>query len=74
MQSTISAKIDEETKKKIKKYNINASEVMRKALELEIQKREQMEFKALSKKAARALEKIGPDEIAKSIRDDRDSR
>lgn len=74
MQSTISAKIDEETKKKIKKYNINASEVMRKAIELEIQKREEMEFRALSIKAAKALEKIGSDKIVESIREDRDSR
>ncbi len=74
MQSTISAKIDEETKKKIKKYNINASEVMRKALELEIQKREEIEFQSLSKKAAKALAKIGADRIVESIREDRDNR
>ncbi|MEX2682844.1 MAG: hypothetical protein Q6373_014735 [Candidatus Sigynarchaeota archaeon] len=74
MQSIISAKIDEETKKKIKKYNINASEVIRKALELEIQKREEMEFRSLSRKAAKALEKIGANKIAESIREDRDSR
>jgi post-segregation antitoxin (ccd killing protein) len=74
MQSTISAKIDEETKKKIKKYNINASEVMRKALELEIQKKEEMEFHTLSKKAAKALGKIGAEKIVESIREDRDSR
>jgi antitoxin CcdA len=74
MQSTICAKIDEETKKKLKKYNINASEVMRKALELEIQKIEEAEFRTLSKKAAKAIAKIGADSIVASIREDRDGR
>jgi post-segregation antitoxin (ccd killing protein) len=74
MQTTISAKIDEETKQKIKKYHINASEVMRKAIELEIQKMEEADFRAASREAAKALSKLGPSKIVDSIREDRDSR
>ena len=74
LEAIVSAKIDSETKKKLKKYNINASEVMRKALDVEIQRKEQEEFRSLSIKASKALAKIGSENIVKSIREDRDNR
>ena len=74
LEAIISAKIDIETKKKLKKYNINASEVMRKALDAEIQRKEEEEFRLLSEKVSKALVKIGSENIVKSIREDRDNR
>ncbi|MHA1371807.1 MAG: ribbon-helix-helix protein, CopG family [Promethearchaeota archaeon] len=71
---TISAKISEELKKKIEKYKINTSQVIRDALDREIKRIEQDEMRELLDIAGKALSKIGKKEIVKSIREDRDTK
>ncbi|MHA1717543.1 MAG: hypothetical protein ACTSXP_18020 [Promethearchaeota archaeon] len=71
---TISAKISEEVKKKIEKYKINTSQVIRDALDREIKRIEQDEMRELLDIAGKALSKIGKKEIVKSIREDRDTK
>jgi len=68
----VSAKIPKEFKKKIKEYNINVSDVIRKAIEEEIRKREAMRIKENIKKNRKLLEKLKMKDIVAIIREDRE--
>jgi len=69
---TVSAKVPEELKKKLHKLNVNTSQLVRKALEEEIKRKEEEELKALAVKASRLLKKIPSAEITRVIRETRD--
>ena len=74
MTEIITVRVDPETKKKIRKHNINVSETVRKALQKEISKREQEELDRALDSAQRILRKIPESEIVRVIRESRDER
>jgi len=75
---TVSTKVRREVLEKARRYGINVSEVLRKALEEEVMRRENEELIKLLKEASKELRKIseiyGDDFVVRSIRTDRDSR
>ena len=74
MSVTITAKIPKELKEKIRRFNINASRVIREALEAEVRRREEEQLKALAREVSRILNKIPEEEIVRAIREARDER
>ena len=74
MSVTITAKIPKELKEKIRRFNINASRVIREALEAEVRRREEEQLKALAREVSRILNKIPEEEIVRAIRKARDER
>ncbi|WP_054857636.1 type II toxin-antitoxin system CcdA family antitoxin [Vulcanisaeta sp. JCM 16159] len=74
---TVSTKVRREILEKARRYGINVSEVLRKALEEEVMRRENEELIGLLKEASKELRKIseiyGDDFVVRSIRADRDS-
>jgi len=73
---TVSTKVKKELLEKAKEYGINVSEVLRKALEEEVRKREEDEARKAAKELAEALKasNITIEDVVKSIREDRDNR
>ena len=75
---TITVEIPEELKEEVDKYKINVEGVVRRALIEEVRKAKAREHdKELEeewKKIKLILEKIPPEEVTRSIREDRDSR
>ena len=70
---TVSAKVKKDLWIKIKKYNVNISRVIRKALEEEVKKREEEELKKELAKASDILKKIPSERIVKHIREARET-
>ncbi|MEM3684475.1 MAG: type II toxin-antitoxin system CcdA family antitoxin [Conexivisphaerales archaeon] len=58
MSEIITVRIDRETKKKIKKYKIKVSRVVRSALRAEIRKKERQELKEKVNAAKEILSKV----------------
>jgi post-segregation antitoxin (ccd killing protein) len=71
---TVSTKIPAELKTKIKKHSLNASKIMRQALEREVAKAEAEELDARLEKLAPALNRINIEAATTGIREDRDRR
>lgn len=75
---TVSMKVRRSILEKARRYGINVSEFLRKALEEEVRRRELEELAKLAEVVAEGLRKAeaayGVDHIWKSIREDRDSR
>lgn len=71
---TVSAKIKKEFYQKLKKYRIPISKVIRKALEEEVQKREEEEIREALARAQEILRKIPSTEIVQAVRTTRDER
>jgi EAL domain-containing protein (putative c-di-GMP-specific phosphodiesterase class I) len=71
---TVSAKIPAELKAKIKRHNINASKVMRQALEREVARAEAEELDRRLQRMASALDRIRIDDVVAGIREDRERR
>lgn len=71
---TVSAKIPEEFKAKIDELGINVSQVIRRSLEEEVNRREEEKLKEMAREVSRILRKIPEDEIVRLIREDRESR
>lgn len=69
---TVSAKIPDELKEKIKEYHIHVSEVIRDALEHEVKKREAQKIKQELKNMKPTLKKIHAEEVTRIIREDRE--
>jgi len=69
---TVSDKIDRELYEKLKRYGIQVSRVVRKALEEEVRRAEEEEVKKLLERMGCILEKIPSEEIVKSIRESRE--
>lgn len=70
--STISAKIKPELKKKLEKYKINVSEIIRNAVESEVELRENERFKLNLENIQKILNTIPSDTIIELIREDRE--
>ncbi|MGB9729923.1 MAG: type II toxin-antitoxin system CcdA family antitoxin [Thermoprotei archaeon] len=71
---TVSAKVRRELWEKLRGYGVNISEVIRRALEEEIKKREEKEAKKLLNEASKLLRKLSEEEIVKSVRESREER
>ena len=71
---TVSAKIPEELKKKMNNLNIKPSEIIKKAIENEIKRREIEELKETLEEVKPILAKLSVERVVKSIREDRESR
>ncbi|MCJ7732663.1 CopG family transcriptional regulator [Candidatus Bathyarchaeota archaeon] len=71
---TVSARIPIEVKEDIEKYDIQTSEVIRKALEAEIKQRKIGEIKTKLNSVGDELAKINLDETANFIREEREKR
>jgi hypothetical protein len=71
---TVSARIPQELKEKIDRYNVKTSEIIRSALEEEVRKRELQELKDEVHRLKPILDRITTEEVVKSIREDRDRR
>jgi len=71
---TVSTKIPRELKERIKELKIKQSALLRKALEDEIRKREAERLTEEIDRLKPTLDKVGMEEIVKSIRQDRDHR
>lgn len=71
---TVSTKIPQELKEKIKQLKIKPSKLLRKAIEDEIRRREAEKLKEEIDKLKPTLDRISVEEIVKSIREDRNSR
>jgi len=71
---TISARILEEKKKEMEKYDLQPTEIIREAIDNEIKRRKAQEIKQKLETVRTELAKINPDETAKLIREERDKR
>lgn len=71
---TVSTKIPAELKTKIKKHSLNASRIMRQALEREVARAETEELDNSLEKLATALNRINIEAATAGIREDRDRR
>lgn len=68
---TVSTKIPQELKEKIKQLKIRPSKLLRKAIEDEIRRREAEKLKEEIEKLKPTLDKVSVEEIVKGIREDR---
>ena len=71
---TISVRIPKELKEKIDRYGVRVSEVVRKALEEEVRRRELEEAAEAAEELGKLFSRIPDDEIVRSIREFRRAR
>jgi len=71
---TVSARIPQELKEKIDRYNVKTSEIIRSALEEEVRRRELEELKQQAKELRPLFKKFTTEEVVRMIREDRDQR
>lgn len=69
--TTVSTKIPQELKEKIKELKIKPSKLLRKAIEDEIRRREAEKLKEDIEKLKPVLDKVSMEEVVKGIREDR---
>lgn len=74
MTRIVTVRVDDETKRKIKRYGIRVSQVARAAIIDEIQRREREETLNALKRMKEILAKVDMERIVKHIREDRASR
>ena len=74
MTSILTLRVDDETKRKIKRYGIPVSRVAREALEQEIERRENEEALRALRGMKKILGKVDSKRIVDHIREDRESR
>jgi len=71
---TVSAKIDEELRRKLAELGIKPSEVIRKSLEKEVEERMKQQLYEKAEKASKIISKVGKGEWVKAIREGREQR
>ncbi len=71
---TVSARIRRELYEKLKKYSVNVSDVIRRALEEEVRRREEEEVAKMLDKAQEILARIPSEELVEAIRASREER
>ncbi len=74
MSVIVTIRIPRSLREEAKKYNIKISEVLRRALREEIERRRQERIKELQKKAEKILSKIDKKEILEVLREIRSER
>lgn len=71
---TVSAKIDEELRKKLAELGIKPSEVIRKSLKKEVEERMKQQLYKKIEEASKIIKKIDKEEWIKTIRESREER
>lgn len=71
---TVSAKVPYELREKAAKLGININQLVRRALEEEVKRREKEQLKVMAQEVSQILFKISEEEIVKIIRESRDKR
>jgi len=71
---TVSAKIDVELRRKLAKLGIKPSEIIRKALEKEVEERMKRQLYKKIEEASKIIAKVERDEWIKAIRESREQR
>lgn len=71
---TVSTKIPQELKEKLKQLKIKPSKLLRQAIEDEIKRREAQKLKEEIEKLKPIFDRISTDDIVRSIREDRTQR
>ena len=71
---TVSVKVPAELKRKIKKYGVKPSKLLRETLEQEVRKREIEEIKSEIQKLGDALDRIDMADVVSTLRIDRETR
>jgi post-segregation antitoxin (ccd killing protein) len=74
MSEIVTLRIDEETKRKVKRYGIHLSEVARAAILQEVERREREEALGALKRMRTLLEKVDTERVLNHIREDRQAR
>ena len=73
-QVTVSARIDVELRRKLRELGIRPSEVIKKALEREVEERLKLRVCRKVERASEIIRKVGRDSWIKAIRESRDER
>ena len=71
---TVSAKIDEELRKKLAELGIKPSKVIRESLEKEVEEKTKELLCKKADEASKIISKVGKDEWVKAIRESREER
>ncbi|RLE51817.1 MAG: hypothetical protein DRJ26_05370 [Candidatus Methanomethylicota archaeon] len=71
---TVSAKIPRKLREKLRELGLKPSEIIKKALEEAVKEAELKKLEDELKNIRPVLEKLSPQEVARSIREDRDAR
>ena len=74
MTGIVTVRVDDDTKRKIKKYSIQVSQVARAALRREIERRENEEAMQALRRMKEILGKVDVKRVAEGIREDREAR
>jgi post-segregation antitoxin (ccd killing protein) len=73
-QVTVTAKVPAELKKKLTKLGVNVSGLVRKALQLEVDRLERERLRKLAEEAGEILQKVPAQEIVEAVRAGRETR
>lgn len=65
---TVTGKIPVELKERLRKLGVNVSEVIRRSLELEVERLEREKLKSMAEETGEILSKIPDEELVKNIR------
>ncbi len=71
MSATISVRVPKELKEELARYGVEVSEVTRRALQEEVERRRMQELREAAEELGEALEGIPDEEIVERIREDR---
>jgi len=68
---TVSAKVPRELREKAAKLGINVNQLIRKALEEEVRRREREHLKGMAQEVSLILSKVSAEDIVKIVKEDR---
>jgi len=71
---SVTAKIPEELKRRLKRLDVNVSRLIRKALEREVERMEKERLATLAEEAGSILRKVPAEELVRVIRESRERR
>jgi len=71
---TVTAKIPAELKERLKRLGVNVSELIRKTLELEVERLERERLRKMAEEAGEILQKIPAEELIEAVRMGRETR
>jgi len=74
MTSIVTLRVDDDTKRKIKRYGIPVSRVAREALQEEIERRENEEALQALRRLKKILGKVDMERVVEHLREDRENR
>ncbi|MDV3278306.1 MAG: type II toxin-antitoxin system CcdA family antitoxin [Nitrososphaerales archaeon] len=74
MTGTVVVRVDEKLKRKLKRFNVNFSEVVRSALKQEVERQEKAALVSALAKARGSLSKVSDERIIRAVRETRDTR